>query len=445
VAAAAMSRLPESAHGPLRFEAVNAASWSVILGAPMLVYLKAHGAPAVVLGLALSLSPLLQILQPVGARLLPRFGYRGLMVRGWVARTVVTVLVAVVAWWSLTLGAGWTVALTMALLTTFSLIRGVASGAWMPWITQLVPEDQRGRFLATNQVLVTLTTLVCLAAYAWVLDRLPGVPGFTLLFLWSAVLGWVASWVLARIPDRPVAAEGPPGSVAWRELLRHRPFRALLLFDLVAWSAFAGAGVLWVPVLRDLHHCSDGFIALMPVWAGLAGVATLLLLGSRLDRVGSRPVLAVAVPLLALHFGLWAALAAGWVPLGVSSIAAIQISGGAGFSAWAIANTRLAMSCIPPQGRSHFFALHGAVAALGYGVMPVLWGAALDLLEAHGGRGWSIPGHAWLYLAMAGLGLAALRWHRHLVEPAALPTRVLLAELCRLPGRALARWWPDRP
>jgi hypothetical protein len=46
---------------------------------------------------------------------------------------------------------------------------------------------------------------------------------------------------------------------------------------------------------------------------------------------------------------------------------------------------------------------------------------------------------------MAGLGLAALRWHRHLVEPAALPTRVLLAELCRLPGRALARWWPDRP
>jgi hypothetical protein len=121
------------------------------------------------------------------------------------------------------------------------------------------------------------------------------------------------------------------------------------------------------------------------------------------------------------------------------------MTGGAGFNAWAIANTRLAMASIPLQGRSHFFALHGMVAAIGYGVMPVAWGAALDLLEAHGGREWSIPPHAWLYGVMAVLALIALRWHRHLVEPTAMTTSAVLSELWRVPGRAVARWWPDRP
>jgi len=430
--------------GPIWFEVVNSASWSVVLGAPLLLFLKAHDAPAIVLGAAVAMSPLLQILQPLGARLLHHRGYRATMVRGWTARTALTLLIVAVIWWSEALGPWWTVALTMALLSGFCVIRGLTSCAWMPWMSQLVPDSLRGRFLSASQGSMQVTVLLCQAGYALILAKVPGVPGFTLLFIWSALMGWVAAWMLGRIPDRPVAAEGPPGPVAWRSLLGHQPFRALLAFNLVAWIAFAGAGVLWVPVLRDLYGCSDGFIALMPVWAGLAGVAILPLLSQILDRVGSRPVLALALVVVALHFVLWALLAAHVMPLALPAVIAIQVTGGAAFTAWGVANTRLAMACVPPQGRSHYFALHGAVAALGYGVFPIVWGGLLDVLAAHGGTSWRITAHAWLYLAMAVITLAALAWHRRLIEPEALSNAAFLSELRRLPGRAWARWWPDR-
>lgn len=433
---------PANRRWALGFEVVNACSWTAIIGAPLMIFLKGQGASATVLGAALAMLPLTQALQIVGTRMLPRFGYRGLMVRGWTLRTVLVGMIAVLALAAPWLGPTLTIWSTLAMLAGFTVLRGVTSCAWMPWISQLVPEDIRGRYLAWASALIQATLVACTFGYAAVLAALPGASGSAVIFTWSCIMGFVAAFTMSRIPDAPVAAEGGVGPVPWRTMLRHPPFARLLQFNMLVFIALAALGVLWVPVMRDLHHQDDAMLALLPVWAAVAQLVALPVLGLIVDRTGSRPMLAMAVAVWAVHAVLWAALATGHLPLTWWALAAIQATAGIGGAAFSIANQRLLMAVVPGQGRSHFFALHSVAFGLGQGIAPVLWGAGLDHTAGWQTSigGWSVNAHAALYLCAATLLFAALVLTGRLQEPRALTNAEFLRELLvRTPGRALSR------
>ncbi len=431
-------RLPASLRWALTFEVVNACSWSGVIGAPLILLLKSQGASATVLGAALALMPLTAALQLVGARWLPRFGYRGLMVRGWTARTVMVGLMAVVALAMPHLSPTTVIWLMLGLLAAFTVIRGLTSCAWMPWITSLVPEDGRGRYLSWAAMLIQATVIVCNLGFAVVLDLVPGPAGFAVIYTWACLTGLAAAWTMNRIQDVPVSAEGAIGDVPWRAMLAHAPFTRFLIFNVLVFVALAALGVLWVPVLRDLHGQSDGFIAMLPVWASVAQLVLLPLLGLLVERSGSRPMIAVALATWVIHAGLWAGLAAGQLPLNWWTLLLIQGTAGAGAAAFNLASQRLLMATVPGQGRSHFFALHSGALALGQGVAPVLWGLALD--GSAGWHGWGLNAHAALYLASALLIALSILLSLRLSEPRAVSTAEFLSELLvRSPRRALAR------
>jgi MFS family permease len=423
----------------LTFEVVNACSWSAILTAPLMLVLKSLGASATILGFALALLPLTGALQLVGARLLPRYGYRRLMLRGWTARTLLAGLMAILILLSPRLGTTTAMWGLLLLLMGFTTLRGIASCAWLPWITQLVPEERRGRYLAWVGALTQGTLIGCGLAYAAVFSALPGPRGFALVFGWGCLTGFAAAWVMSRIPDAPMEAEGNLGVVPWQTMLAYRPFRRLIRCSILYQTALAALGLLWVPVLRDIHHQSDSFIAFIPVIASATQFFLLPLLGPLVDRSGSRPLMVISLLVWVVHAALWGALAAGRLPLSWPVLIAIQGTAGLAGGALGLASQRLLMGTVPSQGRSHFFALYSVAAALGQGVAPIGWGVALDQLASR--QLWALNAHAMLYLAagllLAGAALACLR----LREPRALGTREFLAELLvHTPRRALARW-----
>ncbi len=422
----------------LVFEVVNACSWSAVLGAPLILLLKSQGASATVLGAALALMPLTQALQLVGARWLPRFGYRGLMVRGWTARTVIVGLIAVVALampWLSSSAVIWTV---IALLAVFTILRGLTSCAWMPWITQLIPKDGRGRYLSWAGALIQATLIVCNLGYAAVFELLPGSTGFAVVYAWACVTGFAAAWTMSRIPDVPAEPEVAGGQVPWAIMLGHAPFARLLGFTILVYIALAALGVLWVPVMRDLYHQPDSIIATLPVWASVAQLAMLPVFGHLVDRTGSKPMIAVALAIWVGHAVLWAALAAGQLPLVWWVLALIQGTAGAGGAAFMLGTQRLLMGTVPGQGRSHFFALHSVALALGQGLAPVLWGWALDCSVSW--HGWGLNAHAVLYLCSGLLLAAAFLVSLRLSEARAMSTVEFLHDLLvRSPRRALAR------
>ncbi|MEI6211895.1 MAG: MFS transporter [bacterium] len=430
---------PENRRLALAFEVVNTCSWSAVLGAPLMLVLKSLGASATVLGLAVAMLPLTGALQLGGARLLPHYGYRSLMLRGWMARTVMAGLMAGVILFSPYLGTTCAMWVFLLLLAGFTTLRGVASCAWLPWITQLVPEAQRGHYLAWVGALTQATLIVCGLSYAAIFAALPGPCGFAIVFGWGCLTGFAASWVMSRIPDAPIEAEGDLGCVPWQVMLSYRPFKLLLGCSLLFHIALAALGLLWVPVLRDLYHQKDSLIAMLPVIASSTQLLLLPLLGPLVDRTGSRPFMLVSLLVWVLHAGLWAGLAASLLPMSWPALIAIQVTAGIAGGALGLASQRLLMGTVPAQGRSHFFAMYSVTAALGQGVAPILWGLALDGLATW--HLWTLNIHALIYLAagllLAAAALACLR----LSEPRALGTVEFLRELfVHTPRRALARW-----
>ena len=148
------------------FNFFNAVSFQIILGAPIIIYAKSIGASSTVLGIIASFTPLMAVFQLPAAQFLGRFGYKKFVLMGWTLRTIFIFVVAFVPLMFFSDDSS-TMAVLLASLFVFNLLRGISSAAWMPWITELIPEEKRGRFLSMDQIFVHAGSLLALVASAF--------------------------------------------------------------------------------------------------------------------------------------------------------------------------------------------------------------------------------------------------------------------------------------
>src|SRR5476649_2734787 len=83
--------MPKDIHNVYIYEMFNTASWSVVLGSPMLLYFQHLNATATILAIAACLAPVLNILQMPAAHFVERIGYRRFVLGGWTTRSIVVV------------------------------------------------------------------------------------------------------------------------------------------------------------------------------------------------------------------------------------------------------------------------------------------------------------------------------------------------------------------
>ena len=121
-----------------------------MMGAPIIVFAKSLGASSTVLGIIAAFTPLMTVFQLPAAQHLERYGYRRFVLMGWGTRTVLIFVVAAIPLAGFLDNTSKLAAL-LVVLFFFNLLRGISSAAWMPWITQLIPEHVRGRFLSIDQ------------------------------------------------------------------------------------------------------------------------------------------------------------------------------------------------------------------------------------------------------------------------------------------------------
>jgi MFS family permease len=315
-------------------------------------------------------------------------------------------------------------------------------------MTQWIPETVRGRFLSRDQIGTALAGSLTMMATAWYMGW-GGGERFGALFAVSYATALVSLWFLRRIPDVPVTEKGSRrGGVPWLELLLHPPFRRFMTYNAVMHAGLAGAGVLWVPLLRDVFGVTDRWVLGMSAASGASVVLVGLVFGRLADRVGSRPLLGLAGLVFIVHFVSWAAVAARVLPMDVPVAGWICVTAGIAFGLFGLANVRLAMATVPVMGRSHFFALFSVINNLVLGLLPVAWGWAVDQLA-----GWHCAWGEWewnrfslLYLAIAGILAVGQGLRRQLTEARALTTDEFLYELMvKTPARGLSRLLWRRP
>lgn len=392
------------------FSFFNAVSFQIILGAPVILFAKSLGASSIVLGVVAALTPLLTVLQLVAARFLHRVGYRRFILAGWGTRTLFTLAVAV-----LPLAPGLSPSMRLALLIVclfgFNFLRGLASGAWLPWLTALIPENVRGRFLSRDQAFMHLGCLTALLASAAVIGKQARPAEYAAVFGLGVLAALASLWFIRRVPDcdSPEELRRSAVRVPWGAMLAHPPFARLLAFSVLYMVVTGSLGVFTVEYLVVREKFPESTILLLSSLAFGGALTGLAMAGPAIDRSGSKPWLGRALGLQAAVIAGWWLLAGGVAPAWPVMIGGLNFLGGLGGALFGLANTRIIMGSFPHMGRNHFFALFTVVTSMGLGGAPVAWGAMLDTLgtmdEAVGGI--SINRYSVYFLALFVLALVA--------------------------------------
>ncbi len=441
--------MPHGVGNAYAFQVFNTISFTIVLSTPMLLYFKRLQASATVLGIAVALPNLLNILQIPAAQFVEKIGYRAFVFRGWSLRALFILLMGIVPVLPGKIDPATRIALMLVLLFAYNASRGISLCGYLPWITHWIPEPIRGRYVAGDQMSNSVATLLTMALAALYLTSPEARFSYALVFATSFVTALISILFLRRIPDVPVPARSASREkVPYREMLLYPPFLKLLIYNAVLLFAQAGSGVFWIPFLRDTFGASDAFILGMMVAWSIIMTISLWTIRHLIDRAGSRPLLAVSTGCYALHLSLWGALAAGVLPFHYGTLGAIQLTSGIAISLFNLANTRLVMSTVPAMGRSHFFALYTVVTSLVLGVFPVFWGILVDSLAGwHASTGrWQWNHYSVLYYVLVGIVLAALATLKAVREPRAMSTDAFLRELLvETPSRAISRLLARRP
>lgn len=426
---------PEGLHHAYWFSAFNALSFQLILGSPMVLYAKSLGASATVLGIVAGMMPLLVIFQIPAASHIGRIGFKRFVYAGWGTRVMFIFAMAVVPLTGRLLDAGNQLAVLLGLLFCFNLSRGISSCAWLPWITALVPENLRGRYLARDAATVSLASCGAFLIGALGLVGTAQPWQFAALFAFSAVMGAISLSFLKRIPDVPLPVETASGKgrVPWLAMMRHPPFHKLLRAVIAGAVAYGGLGAFTVAFLKAEARMPDSEIMLVGAVSYLGGLSSLWLLGSRLDRLGSQPVMKFCYTGWVVVVCGWLLLAGRVLPANLTVLLPLQLVMGLLLALVNMSTTRLAMAVVPVMGRNHFFALYSVLANVTLGLAPVGWGLLIDALGAHE---WHLLGLDWnrytiFFAATAGVFALTLWFTHSLEEPKAASLEELLRDILR--------------
>lgn len=408
--------LPEGVAWANWFAFYNALSWSVVLGAPLYLFAKYLGAGDGLLGLVAALPPLLAVLHIPGNHLIPKLGYRRMVLWGWMSRTVAIAFIAIIPLAISQRGIGLTV--LILLLIIFSGCRGLAGGAWMPWLSTIVPTDVRGKFFLRDQLFGQTGNVLALLLVTAIFKLIQGQAAFSIAFALATAGGVSSVLCLTAVPDATdLDLHAQAGSrIPFAEMLAAKPFRLLCIFNIVYMLVMGSLVVFTVAYLRDVAKLPPSEIIGLTAFSTLGGAASLFWCGQVVNRIGARPILTASLMVSIAVFLCWFLVAAELIPPRLPVLGFIYLISGIASINFAAANNHMQSVSVPQIGRNHHFALLLVLLNLAAGVSPLAWGL---VLEAIGNNrihlfDLDITRYAVLFISCAGLLVLVLTMLRRL-------------------------------
>ena len=395
-----------------QFGFFNAINFQIATGTPLILFAKSLGASATVLGILASLLPLFTFLQIPAAGYLPRFGYRKFMLLGWGLRTIMVFALAGIPL-LLFVDAPTKVALILFLLVIFSVLRGISAGVWWPWITELLPKEQRGNYLSGEQLSVHGGSLAALGVSALTLQFLPDPYRYSAIFFLSAFAGVISLYSLKNMPDVLLAGSLKQSShpVPWRAIIGFLPFRKLLLFGGL-WSVATSSLITFtVAFTRESLHYNESNIVYLSLFVFLGALTTLPFTARFINKIGVKGALYLTTFFTGCVALGWLTLAAGVWHGNWWTVALLNFGFGMATANFAVANASVVMGIFPVMGRNHFFALYTVTTSLITALAPIFFGILIDALRRVSSQwgAWAInPYSIYFFISIALLVITCL-------------------------------------
>lgn len=421
----------------LWFGFFNAVNWQVALGTPMVLLAEALGASTFQAGLAYAFTLLMTPVQVLATALLPKLGYKRLMLAGWGARAFFLVPPIVLSLLAAHRGPeAWMIHVLTASVFLFTLLRSLASCAWVPWLYDILPVAIRGRYFATDQVVSGLSSVGVLVACSMLFAALPAFQAFAAQYgiaLFGAVVSWFA---LRAMPDgrRPVTL-GLAEAVRRAPRITVEPGRFRAYLWLSCWAAVATAAIApfcayYLSAELRLEP-SDILIFTTLQYAGV--VAGSFVARDDIDRSGPRPYFHVALALFGMIAVFWIVFLA--TGLGRGLLPLVYLLLGMANAVWTSANLSYLPAVTPERDQALHLAVHGALTSFLGGLAPVVWGVLLR--GEDGATAMNVPVFLAFFGALLASVLGLVAWLRRL-DISATPglPRLELGSLLLRPHRA---------
>src|SRR5688572_1057520 len=363
----------------LVFAFFNALAWQIGIGTPMVLFAEQLGATPFEVGLAYSFVFVLTPVQIVSTALLPRFGFKALMLGGWRTRSFFLGVPAILAVLAMYGEKSWMVQALVGSVFFFCLFRSIGAASGTSWFYAILPDSVRGRYFASDQFVSAVAGVGTLLASAALFALLPVYSALLVQYAIALIGSSVSYYSLKKLPD----AERPT-SISLRMVLRDTPRHlfARSTFRTYVWLA-VGAAILSTPIppfsayyLKVGPKLSTGQIMLFEVLRYLGVMAAAWVIRRRIDVTGARPFFLLALATYAALGTYW------WFFLengfgGIPGIMVAYFLLGLGAATWNIANLNYLPQIISSEERTLAVSVHGAVTACIGGLSPVIWGIFL--------------------------------------------------------------------
>ncbi|MGZ0707530.1 MFS transporter [Coraliomargarita sp. W4R53] len=274
------------------FGFTNAFVWMIALGTPMVLLSEKLGASPSQLGMMYAAVFLLLPVQLASTALLPILGFRRQILWAWGIRALCLIVPVGIVFWAPEQPDGWVLALFMSSIFGFCFFRAIGATAMLPWMFDILPERIRGRYFATDSLVVGLAGVLTLLLSSLLFYLLSPYNAFRVLFSLTLVAAVVSLSFLRKLPDgrRPVVI---PLSRFFRrapELCfrpsHYRRFLRLQVIYGIAGYAFAPFSIYYLKTTLD--YSQSYILALMALqFMGMFGAG--MIIKEWIDRIGPKP------------------------------------------------------------------------------------------------------------------------------------------------------------
>ena len=279
-------------------------------GSPTTVFLKELNASPFQFGVVAALPFIASLLSLPSSLLIERTGQRKkIFLYGLYFQRLLWFPIALLPLWLISRygGHGAAGAMRVFLLLMFIMHAAGAAGgpAWVSWMADVVPERLRGKYFSRRRQWGVVSAIPTALLAGWVLDRccatgdsLATLRWCAILFMWAAVFGLADIHLFQYLPGVPTPPRKGPGLLkALGGPLRDGQF--LWFAGFVGTLTFAvGFMQQFITLyLLDRHHValSSGATQLIVLVVPMAAqFLALPVWGSAVDRMGKKPVLALA-------------------------------------------------------------------------------------------------------------------------------------------------------
>jgi MFS family permease len=267
------------------------------------------------------------------------------------------------------------------LIAVSSICASITGISWLSWMTDLIPEEIRGRFFAKrNMAAQVVGMLVAVGAgrfidlwkKAYISNDNMQSFGFAILFAFGTLFGLVCIFLLRKMSD-PISVPQDSQSFV-KQLINPLMDKKFLLFIIfsVAWGFSVGIVGPFFSVYM-IKHLSVPFsvITLLGVAAGISGIVGTRLWGNLMDRIGPK--------LLHILCGLGASIVPFlWIfasPDSYLILWFINIVSGFCWAGIGLASSNMMIALAPTEEKSIYFAVFAAITGLFGALAPIVGGS----------------------------------------------------------------------